>query len=187
MLVCSGIDDNYVWPWLIMARSAVINNDGLPLAFVIGNVNSGLSADSKRILELFCIESGIKLNIIDFDLLLNLKTTHQPLTVYSKLLLLDCLDEKFIWVDADCLLMSGWTNVKDYFEVLDSNPAKIISACLDPQDDSELNSTVSNQAFLVAKNDYFNSGLFLADPVKWKQYGHNKNWKKIVMALVLVR
>ena len=114
MLLCSGINDNYLWPWLVMVRSAQLNNSGGALSIAVGNVNSGLSDDSIKIMEIFCKALDINLRIINFDLQIDLKTTYQPLTVYSKLLFLDTLEEKFIWIDAVYYCMAG---IK-YFNIL---------------------------------------------------------------------
>ena len=182
MLLCSGINDNYLWPWLVMVRSAQLNNSGGALSIAVGNVNSGLSDDSIKIMEIFCKALDINLRIINFDLQIDLKTTYQPLTVYSKLLFLDTLEEKFIWIDADCLLLHGWDKVFQYFEILDSYPKSVLVASLDPQIESQSKTTIPNQAFLAAGDGYFNSGVFLADPIKWRLQGHNQVWKNVGMS-----
>ena len=179
MLICSGIDDKYVWPWLVMAYSANLNKSETQLVFMVGNVNSGLSAYSKQVITDFCNALGVDLKIVDFSLQIQLKTTYQPLTVYTKLLFLDSLDDDFIWIDADCLLLTGWIGIQEYFEVFDSDPSKVISACLDSQTNSQPDSKVVNQAFLVAKEGYFNSGLFLSNPKAWRLSGFHERWKMV--------
>jgi lipopolysaccharide biosynthesis glycosyltransferase len=101
--------------------------------------------------------------------------------VYAKLLFLDNMEDNFIWIDSDCLLLPKWTTIEKSFQEVISKEDKILAACLDENVQGEMQKFHENQAFRRAKNKYFNSGIFLAVPQRWSNFGFSSAWKDIGM------
>jgi len=42
-LICTSIDDNYLWPWMVMVYSAALNSKRKDFRIILANVNGMLS------------------------------------------------------------------------------------------------------------------------------------------------
>jgi lipopolysaccharide biosynthesis glycosyltransferase len=97
---------------MVMAYSAAINSNDKNFRIILANMNEMLSEESITIARKFMDSLELSLEIVNIDTSLNPTFEHQfNLTVYSRLFLMDKLDEDFIWFDADLLLMPGWDQI----------------------------------------------------------------------------
>jgi hypothetical protein len=54
-LVCTSIDDNYLWPWMVMVYSAAINSQDKDFRIIIANINGMLSNELITISKKFTL------------------------------------------------------------------------------------------------------------------------------------
>ena len=172
IVVCCSINDQYTWPWLVMAYSAKLNSIN-PVSFIVANVNLGLTENMMRRLVQVCEHLSIEMRIVELKISAKLKTTSQPLNVYAKMHFLDCLDSEFLWIDADCLLLQNWQEILEYEEILKENLNLVIAAAADEE---QSNVASTNMAMSNLDHTYFNSGIFLAIPARWRKAGLDREW-----------
>ena len=111
-LICTSIDDNYLWPWMVMVYSASSNSEVKNFRVILANLNGMLSEKYVAIAEKFMESLDLCLEIVSINTSINPTFEHHfNLTVYSRLFLMDKLDEDFTWFDADLLLMPGWDQI----------------------------------------------------------------------------
>jgi lipopolysaccharide biosynthesis glycosyltransferase len=176
-LVCTSIDDNYLWPWMVMVYSAALNSDEKNFRIIIANMNGMLSKASSTIAKKYTQSLDLNLEIININTSLNPKFEHQfNLTVYSRLFLIDNLEQDFVWFDADLLLMPGW----DAIFVESDNQGKsksLIAGVLDSKLTLEKLSIDQNQAYIRTDGRYINAGVIKIWTEKWKKLHKGANWE----------
>ena len=175
-LVCAGIDDGYLWPFLVSIFSAKVHcaND---FRVAVGTTNGGLSDVSKGIINNFAELIDVPIEIRDFNLVEQLQTTHLNIQTYTRLLWLDSLDEKFLWLDADTLPLENWDEV---FDQLENEPKDIVlAAAIDSTIINNMHKSPKNAAYMAGGQSYFNAGIFLANPIAWRDRGHSQKWREV--------
>jgi len=182
-LVCTSIDDNYLWPWMVTVYSAVMNCEVQNFRLILANINGLLSDSSILIATEFCAALELELEIVDIDTSLNPTFKHQfNITVYSRLFLMEMLDEDFLWLDADLLLMPGWDRI--FLESGDdSNKEIIIYGVRDSELSLEKLSRNGNQAYIRTKGRYVNCGVIKISVKKWKKLKKEENWREMAINL----
>ena len=182
-LIATSCDDRYLWPWACSVYSAVVHS-GRPLRLQIVNVNGLLSARGQRIAKDLLSLLQVDGEVTDMSLALETDFRFQwNATVYARLGLLDVLEERFMWLDSDTILRSGWSNIfaEADRKMLDSNIVACAvldcSATLD-----ELRASGSNSAFQASQGSYVNAGIFMADPIRWRNCGNDVRWRELVTA-----
>lgn len=162
-----------------MVYSAVINSKDKNFRIVIANINGMLSIDHIAIAKKFMKSIGLSLEIVNIDTLLNPAFEHQfNLTVYSRLFLMDMIDEDFVWLDADLLLMPGWDQIFVEFDGKDKN-SSVISGALDSKLTLKKLSKDQNQAYLRSNGRYINAGVLKIRTRKWKDLRKDTDWQEI--------
>jgi len=182
-LICTSISESYLWPWMVMVYSAAINSQDKDFRIILANLNGSLSEESITIVEKFTESVGLSLEIVDIETSLNPTFEHQyNLTVYSRLFLMDKLDEDFIWFDADLLLMPGWDQIFIEFGNKTKN-SEVIYGVLDSKLTLERLSKEKNQAYARTAGRYVNAGVIKAHTKKWKKLFKEKDWADIALNL----
>jgi len=182
-LVCTSIDDNYLWPWMVMVYSAAKNSKDKNFRIVIANLNEMLSKEGVTIAKKFMNSLELSLDIVSIDTSLNPTFEHQfNLTVYSRLFLMDKLDEDFIWLDADLLLMPGWDQI--FAESLkQDNDNPVIYGVADSGLFLERLAKVQNQAYKRTSGRYVNSGVLKIRTQEWKKMHKVADWQEMALNL----
>ena len=174
-LVCAGIDDGYLWPFLVSIFAAKIHASS-DFRVAVGSINGGLSDESKKIIEKSADFIEIPIEIRDFSLNEDLQSTHLNIQTYSRLVWLDTLEENFLWLDADTLPLENWEGV---FNQLANEPSNIVlSAALDTTIINNMHKFPSNAAYAAGGNSYFNAGIFLGNPIAWRDRGYSQKWRE---------
>jgi lipopolysaccharide biosynthesis glycosyltransferase len=157
-VVASAIDDNYVWPLLVMLRSAKSTAKN-PFRFILGFDQETLSSTNRRIIEKVCNLWEIEVSSVEINLNIPIEPgTYITSASYARLLLADILEEPFLWIDADVLLQSGWELFFEFDSSLVSDP--IARAIRDPLVQFGIpESQIENRAVANAGSDYFNAGF----------------------------
>ena len=175
-LVASAIDDNYVWPLLVMLNSAKTTGS-YPFSFVLGFDGRTLSKNNLELIENVCKIWKIEITAvqISFDVTVE-PGSHLTSATYSRLLLADSLESCFMWIDADVLCQKGWD---DYFEIgRKSEEKSIVIAVRDPLVQFGVpNSQLENSSVKLAGEQYFNAGVILLKPNKWKLHNSPEKWR----------
>lgn len=175
-IICMSIDDNYLWPWMVTVYSAVVNCEGLFPKIILANINKLLSIENQEIAKKFASILKINLEIVDLKIDTDLKFEHHfNVTIYSRILLLEVLSEDFLWLDADLILMNGWTSI--FEEKGDNlNEDVVIRGVLDSVLYRERLLKSGNAAMLKSKGRYLNSGVLLMSPESWKKIDQHSSW-----------
>ena len=83
-LICTSIDDAYLWPWMVMVYSAVVNCEEKNFHIILANINGMLSEKSILLAKEFTATLKLGIEIVEIDTTLNPKFQHQfNLTVYA--------------------------------------------------------------------------------------------------------
>ena len=182
-LICTSIDDKYLWPWMVMVYSAALNSEDKNFRIVIANLNGMLSKESTIIAQKFVKSLGLSLEIINIETSLNPAFDHHfNLTVYSRLFLMDKLEEDFTWFDADLLLMPGWDQIFLGFGS-QGKKKKVISGVLDSKITRQRLLKNRNQAFERTAGNYVNTGVIKICTKEWKQLYKVVYWQEMALNL----
>ena len=182
-LICTSIDDNYLWPWMVMVYSAAVNSYAKDFRIIVGNMNGMLSQNSIYIAERFTKSLGLDLEIINITTSLNPNFDHQfNLTVYSRLFLMDKLDEDFIWFDADLLLMPEWDEI--FVESIEQDDdSTVIYGVADSELSLQNLAKNQNLAYIKTAGRYINSGVLKIKTKKWKKLPKEADWQEMALNL----
>ena len=178
--IVSGIDDNYVYPFLVMLYSAH-KNSSRAFNFCLGYSANSLSLKSKKKVTKIANVLGIEINWIElnFNFEANIPPgSHITEASYFRLLLADSLPETFLWLDSDIILFKNWDSI---FELKDDNLSETIALVVqDPIVIEEHNSKESNSAVKLAGQNYFNAGVIVLDPKLWRKNHLDETWKNLI-------
>jgi lipopolysaccharide biosynthesis glycosyltransferase len=161
---------------MVMVYSAALNSKRKDFRIILANVNGMLSQKNVTIAEKFMESVGISIEIVEINTSLNPTFDNQfNLTVYSRLFLIDKLNEDFIWFDADLLLMPGWDKI--FIEFGDkSKKSEIIYGVLDSKLTLDLLSKSKNQAYVRRTGQYVNTGVIKVRTKEWKKLFKESDW-----------
>jgi len=175
-LVCAGMDDGYLWPFLVSIFAAK-SHASQDFRVAVGSINGGLSNKSKKIIGEFAQLMQIPIEIRDFTLNEDLQSTHLNIQAYTRLLWLDTLEENFLWLDADTLPLENWEGV---FNQLENEPPNIVlAAAIDSTIINNMYKSPKNAAYLAGSRSYFNDGIFLGNPIAWRENGYSQKWREV--------
>jgi len=126
--VAVGFDDNYLYPFLLLAFSISRNSIKLP-KILIANVNSTLSQESQKLVERFTSRLGIHITIYEAEISPKVKTSNRvSVAAYGRLWLADNIDEDFVYIDTDSLLLPGWESVFCFLDKLKDDSDLLLGA-----------------------------------------------------------
>jgi lipopolysaccharide biosynthesis glycosyltransferase len=182
-LVCTCVDDNYFWPWLVMVYSASINVKHTGHRFILANINGMLSEANVERAEKFMDSIALDFEVVNIETPLEFEYSHQfNLTGYARLFLMDLLDEDFLWLDADLLLLPGWDEIFD--ELGDKKRADIvIYGVKDSVSTQRRLASECNQAFERSQGRYINSGVIKISIDAWKKLPQPISWQQLAQNL----
>ena len=175
-LVCTGIDDNYLWPWMVSIFSASIHSQK-KIKVGLGVIKGNFSRKNLELARNFCNYLKIDLIYKEFEFDIQVQLEHLPKETYIRILWMDVLDEQFLWLDSDTLALPGWDEIFSYLGPGENEP--IICAAEDKKINSKRKEFPTNLAYQRAEDGYFNAGVFLANPSKWKEKKCDQTWKEV--------
>lgn len=165
-----------------MVYTAWIGSQGTSFEILLANMNNCLSMENEKLTRSYCEVLGIPLEVrqIKSDLKFEF-SFEKSLVTYSRMYLMDSLNQDFVWLDADLLLLPGWTQI--FYELGDNDdPNVCIRAAKDTNTTIEyLKAANSNQAYLRAKDRYFNSGVMKIHPTVWQRATNESHWQKVAL------
>lgn len=181
-LVASAFDDNYLWPWACSAFSAIRSGGPAP-NFLIVNVDGLLSPRGQELVLRTSEALGFSAKIVPLTTpVWDVHYTNQwNATVFARLLLLDRLPERFLWLDSDTLVLNGWQQVAERSEELFATSDVIACAVRDRDATlARLARAGTNEAFVASHGEYVNAGVFVGDPQRWGAVGMHHRWMDIL-------
>jgi lipopolysaccharide biosynthesis glycosyltransferase len=126
--VAVSFDDNYLFPFLLLAFS-ISQNSSTPHQLIVANVNSTLSGESQKIVAKFCALLGLEVSIVDAAIPKNVRTSSRvSIAGYGRLWLADNFSEDFVYIDTDSLVLPGWEKIFDFIGLLDQNGELLLAA-----------------------------------------------------------
>ncbi|MHB8517773.1 MAG: glycosyltransferase family 8 protein [Acidimicrobiales bacterium] len=180
-LVVTSCDDRYLWPWACTIYSAV-RSAKVPIRFLLANVNGLLSQEGQQTAKEFLAFLDAEGEIVDVSLNVeDIEKYQWNATVFARLALLDVLKERFLWLDSDTILFSGWTRVFAEAERL-MEDAHIVACGISDRAATLnwLSQEGTNTAFQAAQSAYVNTGVLVVDPLRWRQGGMDREWVDLV-------
>ena len=178
--VTSGLDNNYVFPFLVMAFSAS-RNSNFPFHFKIAFAENLLSKANRQLISEVLTELRVSFEFIAIVLSSRLKSQdHIQITAFSRLYLADILSENFLWLDCDLICESGWDNIFTEYETFlkDSAVCAAVDAIVLTNRTKE-NMHANNKAIELLGHNYFNSGVMLVNPEIWRALNEKQSWEKL--------
>ena len=176
--VAVGFDDNYLFPFLLLAFSISQNSSTSPKIF-IANVNSTLSPESQNLVSRFCSSLGLEIEIFEASIPKNVRTSSRvSIAGYGRLWLADNLSEDFVYIDTDSLVLPGWEKVFDFVELLDQDRELLLAAMPALE-----NKTPPWPIEIGDETQYrFHSSILVINRRNWKDHfakPENMPWQKI--------
>ena len=178
IFICTGIDDGYVWPWMVSIYSASVHSQK-KLNVGLGVINGQFSRDSLELIKRFCDALNINLIYREFEFNYVVQVDNRiPVQAYIRILWMDTLDRNFMWLDSDTLCLENWDHIFKHCE--DFNQTPIIYATPDVHINRRgLLNFPNNKAMQVANGSYFNDGVFICNPTRWQELEYPNLWKNI--------
>jgi len=173
-----GFDDNYLYPFLLLAYSISQNSQSLP-KICIANVNGTLSEDSCRLIEKFASYLNLEIKVFEASVPDNVRTSSRvSIAAYGRLWLADNLSENFVYIDTDSLVLPGWEEIFDYADLLDQNRELLLGAMPALE-----NRTPPWPIAIGDTTQYrFHSGILIINHKNWTEHFSKKEnlpWQKI--------
>jgi len=179
--VVSGIDDNYVLPFLVMVYSAKINARE-QFHVTLGFDPKLLSVDSQDLVAQVLRIIEVPFNFVKLTLSSEMEARgHVSSTTYVRLLLADHLSGLMLWLDSDLICLPGWDSI--FSEKKNLPNGMVMSVVRDAFISSasiEYLSNSSNESLRVMGRDYFNSGVALIDCDLWKSLNYPNLWPAVL-------
>ena len=178
-LIGTCIDDNYLWPWVVMVYSAVSNSKNQDFDIVIANMDGMLSTESKLVISDLSKLLKIESRVIDFTSNLQVDFQHNfNMTTFGRLFLMDFLDQDFLWLDADLLLMPEWDQIFSEKGYLESSDV-VIHGVLDSVSTLKRLEMSRNPAFLASNGRYINAGVMKVNIQRWRELSSKLSWRRM--------
>jgi lipopolysaccharide biosynthesis glycosyltransferase len=182
-LVATSCDDRYLWPWACALYSAVHNAD-VRTRFLLANVNGLLSPGGQKVAREYFSFLEIEGDVVDVSIGVENSEQYQwNATTYAPLALMDTLDETFMWLDADTILRPGWTQIFADSDLLLGDPQIVACGVGDRSETLDLmRKAGTNSAYRAAGDRYFNAGVMIVDPLRWRLAGIDREWVGLAAA-----
>ena len=161
-------DSNYIYPFFVSLFSLSQNSPTIGKILVASDRRS-LSEKYRLQVQAFCELIEKEVIFIDINLADDLPISKGfNNTTYAKLFAIGSIENKFCYFDVDTLFVNSLEDFWDSEFVLGDNHA--ISARTDPG----ISSTRSkNLSILNSQGRYFNAGVMIVDPNKWRSLGYS--------------
>jgi lipopolysaccharide biosynthesis glycosyltransferase len=160
-LIAMGFDDNYTMPALVTLFSARQSFSGT-IRVLVAYDETTLGLESISLVEQVCKILEIEVSFEKLTLPGHLiGAGHISSITWARILLMSNLDEEFVWLDCDILLLPGWESLilEDLFQ-----GGTGIAAALDLAVSSS--ASPNNAAYSAAGQRYVNTGVLLVNPMK---------------------
>ena len=168
-------DNNYLWPFLVSLYTAHTNAKR-EIRYILGYNVTDLSPTSISTIVQFANRMNINLTFLPLEKIKQVEmANHVSLSAYHKLQIFDVLKEAFLYVDSDTIMCVGWDVILDgdYF----SSSNIVLSAHVEHTNSS--NAMSENLAKRRSGDLYFNSGVMVVNPMRWRQLEFDKVWKGV--------
>ncbi len=177
-VVACGIDNNYVWPLLVMLTSAH-RNSRVRFRILICYDDRYLDSNMRYLIAKYLEHVQIKYEFV--EIYVEIKATYATYltpTTYTRLYLADQSSDIFLWLDADIMCRKGWDQLFDFKPGPEFGA--IAAGVRDPLVDKFNNQEYSrNSAVQKAKENYINTGVLSIDSKAWRKYLTEEDWKSV--------
>jgi len=166
LVICFGVDDKYVWPLLVTMYSGKKTNPEFKkchIAFDPLELSSSNRIAIKRMAKIM----GIQVQFVKISLAFNgFALGHISNSAFLRLSLPEKLNQNFLWLDSDLLLLQGWNSLFSELSVLidDDKPISV-------RKHWPFGRSLQNRAIIESGDGYFNSGVLLVNIKKWNSMG----------------
>jgi lipopolysaccharide biosynthesis glycosyltransferase len=181
LTVVTGIDDNYVLPFLVMVYSAKINTQE-KLQVTLGFDPKVLSEYSQDLVAQVLQMIAVPFEFVKLTLSSEMEARgHISSTSYSRLLLADQISGLMLWLDSDLICLPGWDSIFSENKNLPNGAVMSVvrDAILSTMSIESLSNS-SNESVRMMGPDYFNAGVALIDCDIWKSLNYPNLWPTIL-------
>ena len=171
-LVAGGVDDNYVYPYLVSIISAQ-QKCSTKIDFLLAYDSKYLSSESRNLIREVATHFDLSLSFIEIELpKFLLSNGHISQMAFARLMIADVIEEEFVWLDADTLCIGSFD------KLLSSNFIKSGEGIAARKDSNPKKKRTKNLARKAAGNSYFNSGVLKISPEYWREQNYPFKWKE---------
>jgi lipopolysaccharide biosynthesis glycosyltransferase len=164
--IAMAFDDNYVFPALVAIFSGRKHFGGV-MRVIVGFDPNTLSLESRSILDQVSKELSIVVNFLEIKVPDYLSGVgHISKMSWARMMLIDQIDEDFVWLDSDVILQPGWDRILSDSSFASSSG---LAAALDM---GVGNLSAENAARVVSGDFYINAGVLVVKPFLIKQEMH---------------
>jgi len=179
-LVVTGHDSNYVYPWLIMTKSAR-DNCSAPFKMIVGNLENALAPNDVEFMKNCADYLQVELEILPLKVSTSLhKCLGKKVTYFIPLLLADILIDDFVWLDSDVLCNVGWDSIFEIKETLNNNNFAVAAAKDREVTIETLLSASEKPIYIDDPSRYVNAGVMYFNPLVWKRNTLDLKWAEAV-------
>jgi lipopolysaccharide biosynthesis glycosyltransferase len=174
--VATGIDDNYLGPFLVMLYSAW-KSSSQRFELIVGFNSSTLSTSSRSLIQDSANALGVSVEFVEVNVPAEISSEgHISPSAFIRLLLADILEETFVWLDSDLVCEEGW---EELLSLKVASPNIILYAAYDPIANIEWEKS-NNASVRNSKGRYFNSGVMVLDAKAWSRLGFPAKWRSLI-------
>ena len=181
-LVVTGHDSNYVYPWMLMTKSA-LDNCSAPFKMIVGNLENALTPGDIELMQNFADYLQVELEILPLKVSTSLlECLGKKITYFIPLLLADTLTDDFVWLDSDVLCNIGWDSIFEIKKTF-NNSKFAVAAAKDREVTVETLVSISEKPiYLDDPSRYVNAGVMYFNPLVWKKNKLDLKWVEAVLS-----
>lgn len=159
-----GIDDNYVWPFLVSIYSAKRNYIDLKQINIAFDTRH-LSVANQDFISVFLKKINVKTKFHEIDLGENTKEDkHLTHSAFLRLFIPNSNKKTIVWFDSDIIFLKGWGDLLNFAKEFTELDATLAARKHWPW------TTETNEKNLALKKNgelYFNSGVLVINSKEW--------------------
>lgn len=179
-IVAVSFDDNYLFPFLLLAYSISKNSTIVPQIYC-ANVNDSLSQKNQKTAKAFCSLIGLEMKIYEATIPQNVQTDSRvSIAAYGRLWLADNLSENFVYIDTDSLVLPGWEKIFEFLTLLDNDRSLLFAAMPDHEISPQFLPIVPGNIDLLS----FHSSVLVINKRNWSEHfsiQNNMPWQMIAL------
>lgn len=179
-IVATSFDDNYLFPFLLLAYS-ISKNSAIAPQIYCANVNNTLSHENQKTAKAFCALLGLELKVYEATIPQNVQTDSRiSVAAYGRLWLADNLSEDFVYIDTDSLVLPGWEKIFEFLTLLDDDRSLLFAAIPDDQISPQFLPVIPGNVAVLS----FHSCVLVINKRNWSEHfsiQDNRPWQLIAL------
>lgn len=178
-MVGVSFDDNYVYPFFILAFSLKKNATNNFKIF-IANINKGISVEYIDLIHEFSDYFEIEIEILEFECDLSVQVDQKiPIAAYGRFYLMETMQFDFLYIDVDSIAYYGWDQFLQK-SIENRNKKFAVQATIEPRSlyFASQQRYLNNKARQNAGETYLFAMLLIVNIKKLEEINFSVAWRK---------